>query len=453
MSIAAFLIVSVCSAQTTTFNFQGRLNSGGNPANGNFEMQFTLFDAVAGGSQIGAVVVRPNVVAVNGIFSTQLDFGGAAFNGAARFVEIGVRSEGSTGPFETLTPRQQVLSTPYAIQAKNADQLGGINASEYVSTATVGSSFIRNGTTLQTANFSISGNGFFGGNVGIGTTAPATKLQVQTTGYGITQTGGGVTIGSFINTASGGSGWFGTRSNHPLNFFTNDSLPLMTIGTTGNVGIGTTTPTAKLEVLNANVGSTGVYAESASGRALWGKSVGSRGVYGESSSLEGVYGTSTSGAGVSGNSVSHAGVYGESTSLVGVGIYAKNVAGGRAFYAEGNIGQSITANGAVKAMLKVNQIGAIVGCHNGVTNSSSGNCGFTVTRPLTGVYRIDYAFPVANRFVSVTPEYNTAGDFDPSLHNLGANYRFFNSTSVEVFVYIAGNPNDTHSGAFMIIMY
>jgi len=38
--------------------------------------------------------------------------------------------------------------------------------------------YIQNGTTQQTANLNISGNGFFGGNVGIGTTTPQTKLNV-----------------------------------------------------------------------------------------------------------------------------------------------------------------------------------------------------------------------------------------------------------------------------------
>jgi hypothetical protein len=95
--------------------------------------------------------------------------------------------------------------------------------------------------------------------------------------------------------AAGGSGWFGTRSNHPLNFFTNDSTPQATLSAAGNFGIGTSAPTAKLEIQNVGSGQTGLYAESASGRAIWGKSVGSRGVYGESSSLEGVFGISGNG--------------------------------------------------------------------------------------------------------------------------------------------------------------
>lgn len=85
------------------------------------------------------------------------------------------------------------------------------------------------------------------GKVGIGTSTPISNLSVQTpTGnYGLTHTDGTVIVGTYVNA---GFGWFGTRSNHPLTFFTNDGGPSMTLATTGNFGIGTTTPQAKLHV-------------------------------------------------------------------------------------------------------------------------------------------------------------------------------------------------------------
>ena len=258
-SICVCLLAGAAFAQTTAFNFQGRLNDGANPANGNVELQFRLFDALAGGNQIGADISKPGVAVVNGIFSAPLDFGAAAFDGSPRFVEIGVRPAGSGNPFTILDPRQPILATPYSIQAKNAatadtaidsTKLGGVDASEYVTTTTVGNSFIKNATTLQTGNFNISGNGFVGGNLGIGTTTPTSKLQVvQSNGYGFTQTDGAITVGSFINSSGG---WLGTRSNHQLHFFTNDSQPQMTLTTAGNVGIGTITPQAKLEIAGQN---------------------------------------------------------------------------------------------------------------------------------------------------------------------------------------------------------
>ncbi|KAA9035490.1 tail fiber domain-containing protein [Ginsengibacter hankyongi] len=86
-----------------------------------------------------------------------------------------------------------------------------------------------------------------GGKVGIGTAAPLSALGVQTpTGnYGFTHTDGTVTIGSYVNA---NFGWFGTRSNHPLTFFTADGGPQMTLLQNGNFGIGTITPQAKLHV-------------------------------------------------------------------------------------------------------------------------------------------------------------------------------------------------------------
>ena len=126
----------------------------------------------------------------------------------------------------------------------------------------------------------------------------------------------------------------------------------------------------------------------------------------------------------------------------------------RAIFAEGNVTQNLASNGLVKAMISVDKNGAIKSCYNGITNSSSGNCGFEITQPLEGVYRINYGFPVANRFVSVTCEYMGNSYYAGSaFYNAGANYRFFDSTSIEVFTFSADNSDDTQYNTFMIILY
>ncbi|MCB9782200.1 MAG: hypothetical protein H6751_04470 [Candidatus Omnitrophica bacterium] len=82
------------------------------------------------------------------------------------------------------------------------------------------------------------------GHVGIGSTNASYPLTINTPiGYGWVQTDGIHEVGSYVNSQGG---WLGTHSNHSLHFFTNDSLPLATLDTAGNFGVGTQTPSAKV---------------------------------------------------------------------------------------------------------------------------------------------------------------------------------------------------------------
>src|SRR5260221_618870 len=247
-------------AQSTAFTFQGRLNNGTVGATGNVQLELRLFDSLTGGTQIGSTVNLPSVALINGVFSTELDFGGAAFDGSPRFLEIGVRTAGSSNPYIVLSPRQHLSSVPYATQSKNAAQLGGIDASQYVTTATVGSSFIRNGTTAQTGNFNIDGNGVVGGNVGIGTTNPQAKLDVNGTAQITPGGSGGQVLFAAPNGESGilirGTSRADIRfdgSTLKLLVGVSTGAPLSTngiaINASGSVGIGTTSPGAKLDVV------------------------------------------------------------------------------------------------------------------------------------------------------------------------------------------------------------
>ena len=344
----------------------------------------------------------------------------------------------------------------------------------------------------------------------------------------ITQSGGAVQLPTFVSlastasgngvgfgnpnsetgmTISGASGRADLRFDGTLKLVNGPGgIPPATNGiaitTTGNVGIGTTTPATKLHVLTSVAGASAFTGESASGPGVYGKSTSSRGVFGESTSGrgvfgqstggEGVLGVSTSGAGVSGGSTSGSGVYGESavvnslaaagvygkatgsggigvigesnianavgvfgvsTSPAGVAVYARNNSGGRAIVAEGNVAQSLSSNGLVKAMIVVSDFGTIAGCYNGITNSTSGDCGFTITRPLgnVGVYRIDYGFAISDRFFSVTTNY--AGSNFGTARNYGANIRRFNSTNMEVFTFSVDDAANTIPVIFTIIMY
>jgi hypothetical protein len=113
------LLVSAVSvmAQTSLFTYQGRLTFQGYSANGNYDLTFKLFDALENGSQIGSPITNANLSVSNGLFTVSLDFGSSGFPGADRWLELGVRTNGSSGDFATLAPRQQLTAAPYAVKA------------------------------------------------------------------------------------------------------------------------------------------------------------------------------------------------------------------------------------------------------------------------------------------------------------------------------------------------
>ena len=51
---------SIGFAQGTAFTYQGRLSDSGAPANGVYDLQFTLRDALTAGNQIGRPVTVPS---------------------------------------------------------------------------------------------------------------------------------------------------------------------------------------------------------------------------------------------------------------------------------------------------------------------------------------------------------------------------------------------------------
>ncbi len=117
--------------QGTLFTYQGRLNDNGGPASGNYDLQFTLCDAPTGGIAVASPITNASTAVSNGLFTVMLDFGGSVFDGADRWLEIGVRTNGG-GAFTTLVPRQQITATPYAITAGNVT--GSVAAGQIVGT-------------------------------------------------------------------------------------------------------------------------------------------------------------------------------------------------------------------------------------------------------------------------------------------------------------------------------
>jgi hypothetical protein len=104
---------------------------GGNPANGEYDFEFKLYDTASDGTQIGSTVTKEDVTVTDGLFTVKLDFGSGAFNGDARWLEIGVRPGASTGAYTTLDSRQELTPAPYALALPRS-------SSPYMSTIHVG---------------------------------------------------------------------------------------------------------------------------------------------------------------------------------------------------------------------------------------------------------------------------------------------------------------------------
>jgi hypothetical protein len=94
--------------------YQGYLTDNGSPANGTYDFQFLLYDALSGGTQVGSTVTIADIIVSDGQFTAALDFG-KRFEGTAMYLELGVRAGTSTGAYTTLTPRQPLTAAPYAL--------------------------------------------------------------------------------------------------------------------------------------------------------------------------------------------------------------------------------------------------------------------------------------------------------------------------------------------------
>src|SRR5215475_3316962 len=125
-------------AQGTAFTYQGRLNSGAGPAGGLYDLSFTIYDSTnSPGVLLAGPLTNAATAVSNGLFTVMLDFGPGVFTGNNRWLEIGVRTSGG-GAFTTLTPRQPLSPSPYAIFS------GGVNAAGI--SGTISAANIGNGT-------------------------------------------------------------------------------------------------------------------------------------------------------------------------------------------------------------------------------------------------------------------------------------------------------------------
>src|SRR5436190_14210737 len=84
---------------STAFTYQVRVTENGAPANTTYDLAFQLFDAPTNGTQVSATLTNFAVTASNGLITLQLDFGNGLFTGLDRWLQVGARTNGTTGAF------------------------------------------------------------------------------------------------------------------------------------------------------------------------------------------------------------------------------------------------------------------------------------------------------------------------------------------------------------------
>lgn len=264
--------VSEAAPMGTAFTYQGHLYDANRVADDLYDFQFKLFDDSndpCSGNQLGSDVNKPDVDVIDGSFTVGLDFG-SVFDGNSVWLEIGVRPGGQNDPniYTTLSPRQEVTPTPYAFYAKTAGSDG---------------------------DWMVSGSDMYSipsGNVGIGhADLLYAKLDIRnlpSDGDGfvmMSPNGGSARIGLRTNTGSGNfenewhllaeaGGKFHIVDGRSFDV-TPSGAERISIDNNGKVGIGTTSPGAKLEVngpikiTDGSQGADKVLTSDASGLASW----------------------------------------------------------------------------------------------------------------------------------------------------------------------------------------
>jgi len=304
----------------------------------------------------------------------------------------------------------RTISAASADLALDSQKLGGVAASSYLTTSSLGTNAIRNQASIQTAaNFNIDGKGTVGlldvGGSRVGTSAIEVAAQdgLKITGFQPFLT--------LRDANTGNKQGFMQSINGDVTLLTDNRSFLTLKNLTGNVGVGNPTPAHHLSITGGPTWTTNGWAgvmSFSNGSAVGWEPNPSGQSYGIGQTAGGLY-------------------FFRTCSPLGQALCA--AAYDMQITDTGNVVQDKDHGGLVKAMVVVRNDGVILRCYNGVTNNAVAPCGFSVGKPDVGQYVVTFNFNVVARFASLAVHSLSGGVFGSITYLTTQIYVFTDNTN------------------------
>ena len=247
-SVAACCVLAAAATPLGTgFTYQGQLKQAGQPYSGSADLVFDLYDAASAGNLLGTQTLN-GVAVTNGLFTVQLNAAGElgfnAFGGNERWLDITVNGT-------PLLPRQHLTASPYALFAAAPWVTSGFNI--FYNFGSVGIGAATPLAPLDVRGTATFGQGAVSGLQTGGSTGGAGVYGKSNlaNGNGVIGEANGTNAYGVWGKTDSGFGVYGQSTNGFAGYFYGKGY------FSGNVGIGTTTPFAPLDVQGYSTQYTG----------------------------------------------------------------------------------------------------------------------------------------------------------------------------------------------------